>query len=61
MKNQYKEDLEKAIILLEESLYFINNVPNSSRKVKSFTDSYELASEIGRYLKQIQNDTTTQS
>jgi len=55
MKNIDKLDLEKAIILLEESLYFINNVPNKKYKVKSFNNSFELASELGKFLKEMYN------
>ena len=52
MKNQYKEDLKKAITLLEEAVYFINYIPRSD-KVRGFKDSYELATAIEKYLNQI--------
>jgi len=47
-----KKSLEKAVInLLENSVEFINNVPNHKYKVRDFHCSYDLASEIDATLK----------
>lgn len=46
-----KEDEIEAIQLLEECLYFINQVPNKKYSTKTGETSYELASKISKYLK----------
>lgn len=53
MKNLYKEDLEKAINLLEEVRIFVNSVPNTSYNGENFRKSYDLASYMDKVLKQI--------
>ncbi len=52
MKNIHKEDLEKALFLISEALYFVNNVPNKKYRVRDFEDSYELASNLNKFLKE---------
>jgi hypothetical protein len=44
---------QKALILLKECLYFINNVPNRTYEAFPYNDSYELASEISKFLEQL--------
>lgn len=56
MSNIHEEGLEKAIYLLQESLWFINNVPNNEYSTRSFEDSYALSSEIWKYLRQLNAD-----
>jgi hypothetical protein len=49
---QYTEfNKEKALILLKECLAFVNNVPNKKYEAFPYKDSYELASEIGKFLR----------
>ncbi len=45
-------DLEKAIELLKESVYFINLVKNTTYHGILFEDSYTLASNIDKFLKE---------
>lgn len=45
-----------VINLLENSVYFMNQVPNKKYRTRDFHDSYELASEIDSTLKKIKND-----
>lgn len=52
MKNLYKEELEKALGLLKETEYFINFIPNTKYNGKSYEKSYELASDLRKFLKQ---------
>ena len=50
-----KKSLEKAVInLLENSVYFINQVPNHKYKTMDFHCSYDLAGEIDATLKLLQ-------
>ena len=51
MKNLNKLDLDTAINLLENAVYFINQVPNHKYKTLDFHNSYDLASEIDAFLK----------
>lgn len=51
--NQTEIDLEKAIELLKESVYFINIMVNTTYDGPNYTTSYELASEIDKFLNQI--------
>ncbi len=51
--NTYKQDLIKAKKLLEEAVYFINQVPNKKYKTSTGETSYELASKIDKYLNNI--------
>lgn len=55
MKDQ--DQLNKAISLLEEALYFTNMVPNKIYKTRSFKDSYELAANIQNFIKEVKDDT----
>lgn len=50
LANLYKIDLEKAVELLNQSLYFINQVPNKKYKTSTEESSYELASKINKFL-----------
>jgi len=50
LANLYKIDLEKAVELLNQSLYFINQVPNKKYKTSTGESSYELASKINKFL-----------
>lgn len=48
--NLYKEDLGKAVELLNQCLYFINQVPNKKYSTSTGETSYELASKINKFL-----------
>jgi len=49
-----EKDLNKVIInLLENAVYFINQVPNKKYKTLDFHNSYDLASEIDATLKKL--------
>lgn len=48
------EFVDKSKKLLEECLYLLNEIPNRKYKPKGFTDSYELASEINKFLKSVE-------
>ena len=51
------EEMKKAVInLLENAVYFINEVPNHKYRTKDFHCSYDLADEIEATLKQLKND-----
>lgn len=52
MISKEKECRIKAEFLLEEALYFINQIPRS-KQTNSFRDSYELASKIEFLLNEI--------
>jgi len=54
--NQANLDLDKAKELLEEALYFINQVPNNKYSTLTYKNSYELAGTIHDYLKQLDKD-----
>lgn len=49
--NVYKMELSRARKLLEEAVYFINQVPNKKFHTMTGETSYELASKIDKYLK----------
>jgi len=49
--NVYKLELTKATQLLKEALFFINQIPNKKYEAFLYKDSYELASEISKFLK----------
>lgn len=53
MENVDKIDLLNAKLLLKEAVAFINNVPNRKYEAFPYKDSYELASEIDKFLKKI--------
>lgn len=53
MENIDKIDLLNARLLLKEAVAFINNVPNRKYSAFPYKDSYELASEIDKFLKKI--------
>ena len=48
--NQKIADEKTVEMLLENALYFINQVPNHKYSCKDFNSSYDLASEIQSYL-----------
>jgi len=48
-----KKDKELAIHLLENAVYFINMVPNNKYRCRDYDCSYDLASEIDKYLRKI--------
>ena len=48
--NQKFANEKKVEMLLENALYFINQVPNHKYLCKDFSSSYALASEIQAYL-----------
>jgi hypothetical protein len=51
VKTKEKMENEKIVEnLLENALYFINQVPNHKYKCKDFHSSYDLASEIQAFL-----------
>lgn len=51
MDTSQKLENEKIVKnLLENALYFINQVPNNKYSCRDFHSSYELASEISEYL-----------
>lgn len=52
--DQNKLDLEKAIELLKESVYFINITKNTKYHGINYETSYELASNIDKFLNQIE-------
>ena len=59
MENIDKLDLKEAKELLEDALYFINNVPNRRYFTKNHgADSYKLASQIGKFLKKGETNDT---
>lgn len=49
-----KEEIE----LLEQALYFINQIPRRHIFGGKYKDSYTLASEITKFLKQVEKDDT---
>lgn len=51
--DQKELDLERAIELLKESVYFINIVPNKRYDGPLYEKSYELASNIDKFLNEI--------
>ena len=55
MENVDKIDLLNAKLLLKEAVAFINNVPNRKYEAFPYKDSYELASEIDKFLKKVEN------
>ena len=58
MENIDKLDLLDARLLLKEAVAFINGIPNGKYEAFPYKDSYELASEIDKYLKRT-NDSRT--
>lgn len=59
MENIDKLDLIEAKQLLREAVNFINNVPNRRHDAFPYKDSYELASEIDKFLKKTKDDNRT--
>lgn len=56
IQNLEKDNLE-AKKLLQEAVYFINQVPNKKYKTSTGESSYQLASKIDKYLNKVKNDT----
>lgn len=51
--NLHKMELEEAARLLAECSYFLNWCPNKTYNGKLYKESYELASDINKYLKKL--------
>lgn len=56
MVNLHELDKREAIALLEQSVYFINQVPNRKYQTLNNKNSYDLANDIDAFLNKVKKD-----